>query len=261
MFDHFLTYRTEIPNGLGWEHYGPVHLTYLIGFALACVILALVYRRGSKLRRRRIQITYAVIVVALEVVKQILCLVTGVYEPGLVPLHLCGMTIFIIVIHTARANRWTAEILYSLCLPGAIAALLFSDWNMYPIANFYCQQSFFIHFFEFSYPVLLLASGELRPRLTQIWRPALYLAIFTPPVYFFNKAFDTNFFFINTAAANSPLSFLQNLMGNPGYLFGYVGLVLVVWLLLYLPWAISDQVKKRRGIRKREILDSTEMST
>jgi hypothetical integral membrane protein (TIGR02206 family) len=252
MFDQFLTYRTALPDETVWTHFGAVHLCYLIGFALATVVLVLIYRRATDELRGRIRLAYACIVVGLEVIKQLLCLFTGVYEPGLLPFHLCGITIILIAIHTLRPNRWTAELLYSLSLPGAIAALLFADWNVYPLFNFFCQQSFFIHFFEFSYPILLIASGELRPRFTRLWRSVVFLLVTVPPLYFFNHAFSTNFFFINEAAADSPLSFLQSALGNPGYLFGFVALLFAVWLVLYLPWLIKTLHDKRQSLPPKQ---------
>ncbi|MDR0350142.1 MAG: TIGR02206 family membrane protein [Coriobacteriales bacterium] len=246
MWDNILTYRTELPDGFEWEHFGVEHLSYLIGFALATVLMVVLYRRSSETRRRKIRIAYACIVVALEVIKQLICLVKGVYEPGLIPFHLCGMSIVFIAVHTVFPNKTTAELLYSLSLPGAIAALLFSDWNIYPLANFFCQQSFFIHFFEFSFPVLLLSTGELRPRFTQLWRCVVYLLVVVPPIYFFNHAFNTNFFFLNEAAPGSPLSFLQSTLGNPGYIFGFAGLVAAVWCVMYLPWIMKTWWEKSR---------------
>jgi hypothetical integral membrane protein (TIGR02206 family) len=252
MWDNFLTYKSEIPSGLGWDHYSAVHLFYLGLFVVATIVMVWVYKRGSDERRRKIRITYAVIVVLLEVIKDSICFFTGVLSPELLPFHLCGMTIILIVIHTARPNKTTGEILYSLSLPGAIAALLFSDWNMYPVFNFFCQQSFFIHFFEFSYPILLIASGELRPRFSNLWRVVVFLLIVVPPIYFFNHAYDTNFFFLNEAAADSPLSFLQALMGNPGYIIGFIGLLFLVWVFLYLPWNIKTWREKRALVIRLE---------
>jgi hypothetical integral membrane protein (TIGR02206 family) len=234
---------------MGWEHFGFIHIIYLTAFTLATLVLAIVYRKSKNQRRRRIRCFYAWTIVMLEVVKQFLCLFTGVYEPGLIPLHLCGMGIFIILVHTYHSNRWTSDLLYALVMPGAIAALLFSDWTSYPLANFYCQQSFFIHFFEFSYPVLLLAGGDLRPRLRELWHSAVYCLIVVPPVFVFNKVFGTNFFFINGAAPGSPLSFLANLLGDPGYLVGFAVMVILVWLVMYLPWTIADAISKRRELR------------
>jgi hypothetical integral membrane protein (TIGR02206 family) len=255
MWDWVLTYRTEIPEGLGWERFGAFHLVYLVGFAVAAVFMMRLYRRASARTRARIRASYAIIVVLLEVIKQILCLAQGVYEPGLVPLHLCGMTIVFIVIHTLRPNKTTAELLYSLSLPGAIAALLFSDWTMYPPLNFFCQQSFFIHFFEFSYPLLLISGGDLRPRFTQLWRCVVYLLLVVPLVYFFNHAFNTNFFFVNEASPGSPLAPLQAWLGNPGYLVGFTGLLFAVWFVMYLPWIIKtwrEKCRRTRSIRQKD---------
>jgi hypothetical integral membrane protein (TIGR02206 family) len=251
MWNYILTYRTELPEGLGWEHFGPLHLSYLIGFVLATVAMVIFYRHSNDARRKSIRIVYACVVVVLELVKQLICLVTGVYEPGLLPFHLCGMSIVFIVIHTLVPNRTTAELLYSLSLPGAVAALLFCDWNMYPPINFFCQQSFFIHFFEFSYPILLVSSGEMRPRFTQLWRVVVYLLIVCPGIYFFNHAYNTNFFFMNEAATGSPLAPLQTWLGNPGYLVGFTGLVFVVWLVMYLPWIIKTWHENHRNPKSR----------
>jgi hypothetical integral membrane protein (TIGR02206 family) len=250
MWDHILTYRTELPEGLGWEHFGVIHLCYLIGFALATIIMVLVYRRANEKQRRGVRVVYAVAVVLLEVAKQLICLLKGVYEPGLIPLHLCGMSIIFIAIHTFFPNKTTGELLYSLSLPGAVAALLFSDWTMYPLANFFCQQSFFIHFFEFSYPVLLISSGELRPRFTRLWRCVLYLLIVIPPLYFFNHAYGTNFFFLNEAATDSPLSFLRSILGDSGYLVGFAGLLAAVWIVMYAPWILKTWWEKSQQKRR-----------
>jgi hypothetical integral membrane protein (TIGR02206 family) len=234
-----------MPTGVSWEHFDGAHLTYLIGFTLATVVLALVYRHAHEARRAKIRIAYACIVIFLELAKQIICLLFGVYEPGLLPFHLCGMSIIFITVHTFWPNKTTAELLYSLSLPGAIAALLFADWTVYPLVNIFCQQSFFIHFFEFSFPVLLLSAGELRPRFTQLWRCALFLLVVVPPIYFFNHTYDTNFFFLNVAAPGSPLSFLQSSLGNPGYLFGFIALVVALWLVMYLPWILKTLREQR----------------
>jgi uncharacterized membrane protein YwaF len=73
----------------------------------------------------------------------------------------------------------------------------------------------------------------------------VFLLIVVPPIYFFNHAYNTNFFFLNEAAADSPLSFLQNLLGNPGYIAGFALLVFAVWTLMYIPWDIKTWREKR----------------
>ncbi len=136
-------------------------------------------------------------------------------------------------------------------MPGAFCALLFSDWTMYPVFSYFSLHSFFIHFFMFSFPVLLIASGEIRPRFTDLWRAVIFLIVVIPPIYFTNRTLGTNFFFLNLAAPGSPLEPLQ-VLGMPGYLFGFMGLVVVFWVVLYLPWMIKTLLEKRIAAKERE---------
>jgi uncharacterized membrane protein YwaF len=96
-----------------------------------------------------------------------------------------------------------------------------------------------------AFPLMLMLSGEIRPRAKNLWRPALFLLIVTPPIYFINKALGTNFFFINSGSAGSPLELLIDVFGTRGFLFAFAGLLAVVWLLMYLPYIMLDARKKR----------------
>jgi uncharacterized membrane protein YwaF len=87
----------------------------------------------------------------------------------------------------------------------------------------------------------------MRPRFTQLWRCVIYLLVVVPPIYLFNHTFNTNFFFMNEAAPDSPLSFLQSSLGNPGYLVGFAALVAAVWVVMYLPWMLKTLVEKRQA--------------
>jgi uncharacterized membrane protein YwaF len=120
---------------------------------------------------------------------------------------------------------------------------------VYPVFSYFNLHSFFIHFLMFVFPLLLISAGEMRPRLTDLWRSVIFLVVVLPPIYFLNHALGTNFFFLNLAAPGSPLEPLQAL-GMPGYLFGFAGLVLVFWLILYLPWMIKSVMEKRAGRRE-----------
>ena len=148
---------------------------------------------------------------------------------------------FIEAAHVTRPNKFTGEILYALGLPGAIAAMIFPNWTMAPITNFYVLQSFVIHAFHIAFVVMLLFTGNIRPSLRGLWRPALFLAIVLPPIYAVNAIAGTNFFFINAGSAGSPLDVLINIFGNPGFLIPYAGILGLVWGFMYLPWVIKTR--------------------
>ncbi len=246
MFDHFFTYKTELPGGIiGWEHFGLAHLCILLFFVIATIVLVRLYRGANEEIRHRFQVFYAIAMLAMELLKDAICFFTlAVWDPDLFPLHMCGMSIVITFIHVIKPNKWTATLLYSLCMPGAFCALVFSDWTMYPIFSYFNFHSFVIHFFMFSFPILLISSKEIRPRFTDLWRSAIFLLVVIPPIYFINQVLKTNFFFLNLAAPGSPLEPLQ-VLGMPGYLFGFAGLVMVFWVILYLPWLIKSLLEKR----------------
>jgi hypothetical integral membrane protein (TIGR02206 family) len=247
----FLTYRTELPEGvIGFDHFGLKHTLFLIGIAAFMVLVAILYKRSGKAWRNGLRIAIAACIVLLELAKQIICAVRGVGDFDLLPLHLCGMSIFIITIHTIRPTKFTGEFIYCLSIPGAVSALLFSDWTMYNLWNFFCMQSFFIHMLEITYPVMLLTAGELRPKVKNLWMPLCYMIVAAFTLYHLNKALNTNFFFLNEAAPDSPLSLLKNLLGAPGYIFGTLGLLLIIWAVMYAPVLVLN---RWRGLDFRRI--------
>jgi uncharacterized membrane protein YwaF len=115
---------------------------------------------------------------------------------------------------------------------------------MYPPLNYQCIQSFVIHGFHIAFPAMLIYAGDLKPSIRSIWRPALFLVIIVPPIYFLNKAIGTNFFFVNAGSEGSPLEILIDIMGNPGFLVGFAGLLLVVWFIIYLPFIIVNSNRR-----------------
>ena len=52
------------------------------------------------------------------------------------------------------------------------------------------------------------------------------------PIYWFDKRYDVNYMFVNWPSAGSPLVWLADRMGNPGYLIGYAALVFLCMLLM-----------------------------
>lgn len=226
--------------GDGFTLFGPAHLLFLAGIGAGIALVCAAYRRSPAYRQSFIRKTTASLCLGLEAVKQILLVFTvKPYPVNQFPLHLCGLCIFIEFFHAFRPAKTTAEILYSLALPGAAAALLFANWTMYPLLNFFCLQSFIIHGLHALFPLMLLVSGQLRPDPKNIWRPAVFLLVITPPIFVLNKVLDTNYLFINAGSPGSPLEILVNLLGNPGFLLGYAGLLALVWLILYLPYIIA----------------------
>ena len=239
----FINYFYDaLQAGAGFKLYGPGHLSCLAVIAAGVSAACLAYRRARPPTQRALLRCAVCLCLALELSKQIVIIAAWPsYPVDQLPLHLCSLGIFVQAadVLAPRLRKTTREILYSLSLPGAAAALLFPGWAAFPILNIYSLHSFLMHGILLCYPLLLLTSRQFRPDWRNLWRPALFILATAGPLYFFNKHFGTNFYFINSSAPGSPLAALENLLGHPGYLLGYALLVLVIWLAMYAPIAVK----------------------
>jgi hypothetical integral membrane protein (TIGR02206 family) len=246
LFDYFYN---ELSAGAGFRIFGPGHLAFLFAIALAVSAACAAYRRARPKTQLSILRCAVYVCLALELSKQIVIFMAWPSYPiDQLPLHLCTLGIFVQAADAfmPRLRKTAREILYSLSLPGAAAALLFPGWAAFPILNIFSLHSFLMHGILLCYPLLLLTSRQLRPNWRNLWRSALFVLVTAIPLYFFNKRFATNFYFVNGSAPGSPLEALENLMGNPGYLLGYAALVLVIWLAMYAPFIIWQKNSGKR---------------
>ena len=133
-----------------------------------------------------------------------------------------------------KFEKTIAMSLYALCLPGAILALLFPNWNAYPLIHFISLEAILFHLGIILYVTCLLTSHEIVPQMKKMWQVIVFLAVVVPPIYVFDKKYQVNYMFVNRPSGGSPLEWLAQWMGNPGYLLGYAGLILLCIFLMDL---------------------------
>ena len=241
----FFRYQTELPQGVGFALFGPKHLAVLAGMALVIIGVSALYGRTSPAKRAACRRRFAWFLLALEAGKDVWLATKGHFDNTYLPLHLCGLAIFVSLADAYFPSRTTHALLYFLCMPGALAALLFPNWTQYPVWNIQSQQSFWMHGLLMAYPIMQLAAHEWRPALRDTWRCLVFLLIVVPPIYLLNRVWNTNYMFVNVPSPGSPLVLFAKWFGNPGYLAAYLALLLAAWLLLDLPWALS--ARRHRG--------------
>lgn len=246
-FSYFFAPASQIPITLQVPLYGRVHLTWLAVILVASLLISLVYRALKPRQRTRFKRGMAIFIVLFELLRQLIYLQLGRYEWGLLPLHLCGITEVTIFVYAFTNHKIVKESLYALGMVGALMALLFADWLIYPVLHFQSIHSFIAHGALFTFVLMLLVSGELKPNPSQL--PAVFMAlvVFMVPLYFLNHLLDTNFFFLNYPSPGSPLVLFENWVGNPGYIGLTLVLLLVVWLLMYLPFLRTKRRYKEAG--------------
>lgn len=153
-----------IAPGLGWPHFGPFHLAVLAVFLLLGAVLCRGYCGMDTDKRRRWRRTVALLLVVDELFKDFGLLYGGNFSLDYLPLHLCSINIFLIVLHAWRRPKLLDTFLYFVCLPAACAALLFPTWAPLPPLNFMVIHSFTVHFLLALYPLALTLRGDMDPQ-------------------------------------------------------------------------------------------------
>ncbi|MPM75058.1 hypothetical protein SDC9_122049 [bioreactor metagenome] len=211
-----------------------------------CVLFSVLgirfYRRMSPRGRAAFLKVIAVFELVLELIKDFFLTAKGEFGLEYLPLHLCSLSILILLIDAWHPTSLSGDLLYCLTLPGALSGMLFPNWLDFPIYTFLSLHSFLFHTILVVYPLLRLCAGEISPNWRNLSKCFALLAGAAFPIYWFDQYFNLNYFFLNGGSPGSPLDPLVALMGDPGYILGLLLLVLFVWLALYLPWII----RKRR---------------
>lgn len=240
---YFMDTNETIAAGVGFALFGPLHLIELGLCVLLTLLCALRYRRAGETARRNLRVTFAVLLILDEVFKHAMLLLGGRWLPAYLPLHLCSINVFLVAFHAWNPSKAVSDFLYCICLPAAVAALLFPNWSSLPLGNFMHLHSLSIHFLLAAYPVMLLAGGEVRRNPRQIPRCLLILLALAAVALAANLVLDTNFMFLMRAPENSPLTWFETALGN--HLLGFPIIITAVLFVMYLPLP-----KRRTAISK-----------
>ncbi len=268
MSEYFWKHEELIPAGMGFDLYGPGHICWLAAITAAAVLCALLLAKrsgrtgknfaphsrtasdaaenasssGTPSGAAEAAQTQKGRPLAWELALTLLILLAGLAEYGLtacfgyfsvytLPIHLCSLSYGLCLLHALTRWDWLGEILYFPCLPGAALALLFPDWNAYPLWNYMSIAAFLGHGLVLIYIVSELASGRIRPSRRRCIIPVIFIAACAAFMYFFDRHFRVNYWFMALPSPNSPLAGL----GSAGYYLCYAALAAAFFLAFYLP--------------------------
>ncbi len=241
---YFMDTTETIPVNVGFSHFDVMHIVWLVIFAIIVIANCIWYRKLSDTGKGLWKKTVAILVVLDELFKVVMLIVGGRYLPGYLPLHLCSINIFLIAVHAWKPYKTLGGYLYTVGIPGALAAMLFPTWTSLPLGNFMHLHSFTVHILLALYPIVLGASGELAPQTKALPKYLGLLVCMAIPVYGINLLLDTNFMFLMSADPGNPLYLFEQMWGN--HLLGFPVLITAVILVMYLPMELMRYFKKRR---------------
>ena len=228
----FFTAEPLMVDGPGFARFGREHLIALALCLVAINGLVRFYLEASDegvwSERRRTLATMAGTMVAVRFSHDLACLMTGTFTPPWWPLHLCNICELLCLVYVARPSESLGLAVAGLALPSGLLALAFPGWYYCPMLTWASICGFVGHANLVAFALSLILSGDVRPRLGNAWVPLAHLACYLAVIFPFNRAFDTNFAFINWPIAGTPLVAMEKAFGNPGYLAPYLALMVLI---------------------------------
>lgn len=239
---YFLDTTGTIPPDVGFTHFDALHICWLIFAVVFTAAVSFIYKKQDDRERAKTRKILAAALVLDELWKMFWLTVGHRYELQYLPLHLCSINIFIIAYHCFRPNKTMDNFLYIVCIPGALAALLFPSWAVLPLANFMHLHSFTVHTLLVAYPVVLLVNGDIKPELKELPKCLGLLTIFGFIALGANILFDENFMFLMYAEPGNPLYFFEQTLGY--HWLGFPIIVFCIIVVMYVVPAIYRKLKK-----------------
>ncbi|MBN1560897.1 TIGR02206 family membrane protein [candidate division KSB1 bacterium] len=157
----------------------------------------------------------------------------------MLPLHLCSAFVWLSAVMLITRSRSIYEFSFFLGTAGALQALLTPD-----IADYGFPHYRFFHVF-ISHGAIIIAAVYMtivegyRPTWRSMRRVFLWLNVYAVFVYLINMLIGSNYMYVTHKPETASL--LDVLGPWPIYILAGEAMALVMFLLLYLPFALSDR--------------------
>lgn len=243
MFRYFLDTTGTIEDGVGFSHFDTLHISWLGIFIAAVILNCLLYKRLTAQGRAYWRKSMAILLILNELFKMAILFAGNNYDWDYLPLHLCSINIFVIAFHAWKPSKLLDNFLYTVCIPGALAALIFPSWTKLPLLNAMHLHSSTVHICLAMYPIVLFVCGDIRPDIKVLPKSLGALLLMAIPIYGINMLLDTNFMFLMYADKGNPLYYFEQLWGN--HLLGFPVIIAGVMIVMYVPLELYRKVKKK----------------
>jgi hypothetical integral membrane protein (TIGR02206 family) len=219
--------------------FSPPHLAALAVVLL--VNLSLLFLRGPDKDTARQWFRYGLagVLILNEAAWHIWHLAVGTWTvQTMLPLHLCSVFVYLSALMLVRRDTRIYEFAYLIGIAGATQALLTPDLGIYGFPHFRYWQTFISHGGIVTAAVYMTVVEGCRPYWRSFGKVALWTNVYMVFVGIVNALIGSNYLFV--AHKPETASLLDMLGPWPWYLLAIEAIGFVVFLLLYLPFAIGD---------------------
>jgi hypothetical integral membrane protein (TIGR02206 family) len=219
--------------------FSPVHLAALAAIVLVNLLLLRLRDPRAEIGRHRFRYGLAIILIVNEAMWHIWNLAVGKWDvQTMLPLHLCSVFVFLSAIMLVKRNYRIYEFAYLIGIAGAIQPLFTPDLGAYGFPHFRYWQTFISHGGIVTAAIYMTVVEGYRPYWRSIGKVIVWTNVYMLFVGIVNALIGSNYLFI--AHKPETASLLDALGPWPWYLLAIEAIGLVVFLLLYLPFAIRD---------------------
>ena len=242
----FWLHGEDLPADVGNERFCAMHLAYIAVFLIATILYAVWFRKADERRRKTAERITGSLVFFIGFCEYFITFLVGRFTVYTLPIHVCSLMYMLVPLHAftnaarpgsfgAKLHAFLGAVIFHPGILGAWAALLFPDWLYYPFWNYLSICGFMGHGMVSVYgaSVLLRNAEPKKLILRDFARSAAFLLSGILVMYFFDRATDTNYWFMAGPGNDSPLTFAYEAGGYGGYLLTFIGVGTAVTFLWY----------------------------
>ncbi len=233
-------------NGAHFKLFGVTHFLTLMVIIIGFFLVYGANRRYGSRFSEPFRFLLAGIIAANEIVWHYWNIINGLWTvQGMLPFHLCGTVVWLSVFLLIKPNYRVFELVYFLGIGGAAQALITPNLDIFGFPHYRFFETYIAHTGIILAALICIFSRGFKPTLNSGLRALIIGNIYLAFVFGINLLLGSNYMYV----MRKPEVFsVLNYFGPwPWYILGIELFAVVNMVLLYLPWLITDLLKKKEA--------------
>lgn len=220
----------------------------IIGLLAACLFVFRMRIRHSVQWRVGLRYLLAALLILSEISYQVWLVYFDKWSlKSSLPLELSDLTVFLAALMLVVGNRPLFSFLYFAGLGSSLQALITPDLGGYTFPHFRSIEFFTAHGGMILASLFMIAVERYRPSFRSLWLTFLIVNVYGAGIFFFNRLSGANYLYL-MGRPKTP-SLMDFLGPWPWHFLSLEALVLLVFLLLYVPFGMTEKDGWRRDRR------------